>query len=181
MDELETAAAINTMHEGTFAGGLGMVVTSATRDAVTATLAITPAHRQPQGIVHGGVYATIVESLASIGAALDAMPKGKNVVGLENHTSFVRAARGGTLHAKALPLTRGRRSQLWEVTVRDDGDALVATGRVRLLVLDPDAHVGGSELGAKSEGSGQEPARGDSGASSSPADHDALRDLTPVR
>lgn len=124
------------MHEGTFAGELGLVVTSATRDEVKATVPVRSGHRQPHGIVHGGVYATIVETVASIGAALDAMTKGKQVVGLENHTSFVRAVREGTLHATATPITRGRRTQLWEVVVKDDGGAVAATGRVRLLVID---------------------------------------------
>jgi uncharacterized protein (TIGR00369 family) len=147
MDVPDAAAFINELHQGTCAGELGLVVTSATRDAVVASLEVKPSHRQPQGIVHGGVYATIIESLASVGAALDAMAHGKTVVGLENHTSFVRAARGGTLHARAVPITRGRRSQAWEVTIRNDADAIVATGRVRLLVLDPDSAVAGAPLG----------------------------------
>lgn len=148
MDPIDASAAINAMHETTFAGQLGLVVTSATRDAVSATLTVGPHHRQPQGIVHGGVYASVIESLASVGAALDAMPHGKNVVGLENHTTFIRATREGTLRAEALPITRGRRTQVWDVTIRNEDDAVVATGRVRLLVLDPDAQVGGSELRA---------------------------------
>jgi 1,4-dihydroxy-2-naphthoyl-CoA hydrolase len=146
MDPIDASATINAMHESTFAGRLGLVVTSATRDAVSATLTIAPHHRQPQGIVHGGVYASIIESLASVGAAIDAMSHGKNVVGLENHTTFVRAAREGTLHAKALPITRGRRTQVWDVTIRNEEKAIIATGRVRLLVLDPEVQVGGSEL-----------------------------------
>ncbi|MBX3263028.1 MAG: PaaI family thioesterase [Labilithrix sp.] len=134
------------MHQGTWAGELGLVVASATRDEVTATLEVRPTHRQPQGIVHGGVYAGVIETLASIGAALDAMGNGKNVVGLENHTSFVRAVRAGTLHAVATPITRGRRTQLWDVVVRNDERAVVATGRVRLLVLEADAEVAGTAL-----------------------------------
>ena len=142
----DAADAINTMHQGNWAGELGLVVVSATRDEVTATVEVRPTHRQPQGIVHGGVYAGIIETLASIGGALDAMTDGKNVVGLENHTSFVRAVREGTLHATATPITRGRRTQLWEVGIRNDEQSIVATGRVRLLVLAPDAQVAGSEL-----------------------------------
>ena len=140
------ASDINLMHRGTFAGEVGIVAVSASRDGVAATVEVRASHKQPQGIVHGGVYTTIVETLASIGAALDAMTAGKNVVGLENHTSFVRAVREGTLHAEALPITRGRRSQLWEATIRNDEGAIVATGRVRLLVLEPDAPVGGTAL-----------------------------------
>ena len=110
---------------------------------------ISPVHRQPHGIVHGGVYASMIESLASIGGALEAMKYGKTVVGLENHTSFVRAMRAGALRGTARPLTRGRRSQAWEVTLVDANGALIATGRVRLLVLEPDAAVAGAELGSK--------------------------------
>jgi uncharacterized protein (TIGR00369 family) len=147
-EQPDVADAVNAMHGGTFAGELGLVVVSATRDAVRATLEIRPVHRQPQGVVHGGVYATVIESVASVGAAIDAMSAGKNVVGLENHTSFVRAVREGTLHARATPITRGRRTQLWEVVIENEAGATVATGRVRLLVLDPDAPVGGSKLGS---------------------------------
>lgn len=143
----DMAKPINAMHEGTWAGGLGLVVRSATRDEVRATVDVRPSHRQPQGIVHGGVYASVVETLASVGAALDAMTKGKNVVGLENQTSFVRAVRDGTLHARATPVTRGRRTQLWEVVIENDAHAVVATGRVRFLVLDPEADVAGDRLG----------------------------------
>ena len=146
MDPLEVAARIDAMHEGTFAGELGLVVTSASRDEVRATLVIASTHHQPYGIVHGGVYASVIESVASIGAGVDVFPKGKGVVGLENHTSFVRAVREGTLTIVATPLTRGRRSQLWEATVRDETGALVATGRVRLLVVDPETDLAGKKV-----------------------------------
>ncbi|MDF2697505.1 MAG: hypothetical protein K0S65_5888 [Labilithrix sp.] len=145
---MDASAAINDMHRGTWAAELGLTVVSATRDEVTATVPVRPNHRQPHGIVHGGVYAGIIETVASIGAAVDAMAKGKNVVGLENTTSFVRAVREGTLHATGRPITRGRRTQLWEVTIRNDEGAIAATGRVRLLVLDQDAEVAGGALGS---------------------------------
>jgi uncharacterized protein (TIGR00369 family) len=141
------AESINGMHQGTWAGSSGIHIVEATRDQVIAEIPIAPHHRQPHGIVHGGVYATIVETLASVGAAIDATRHGKTVVGLENSTSFIRAVRDGVLHAVARPLTRGRRSQAWEVTITDAAGALVATGRVRLLVLEPDAAVAGATLG----------------------------------
>ena len=145
----DAADAINTMHAGSWAGVMGLRVLRATRDEVVGELEVRPTHLQPHGIVHGGVYSSIIESLASIGAALDAMRHGKTVVGLENHTSFVRAVRGGVLRATARPLTRGRRSQAWDVTLVDGAGALIATGRVRLLVLEPEASVAGAELGSK--------------------------------
>jgi 1,4-dihydroxy-2-naphthoyl-CoA hydrolase len=147
--DADAADAINAMHIGTWAGAMGLKVLHASRDEVVAELEVLASHRQPHGIVHGGVYSSVIESLASIGAALDAMRHGKTVVGLENHTSFVRAIRQGVLRATAKPLTRGRRSQAWEVTIADATGALVATGRVRLIVLEPDATVGGAEIGSK--------------------------------
>jgi uncharacterized protein (TIGR00369 family) len=147
--EPNAADAINAMHAGSWAGAMGLRVLSATRDEVVAELEVRSSHLQPHGIVHGGVYSSVIESLASIGAALDAMRHAKTVVGLENHTSFVRAVREGLLRGTARPLTRGRRSQAWEVTLVDGTGALVATGRVRLLVLEPDASVAGAEIGAK--------------------------------
>jgi 1,4-dihydroxy-2-naphthoyl-CoA hydrolase len=120
-----------------WARDMGLVVTRATADEVVAEVEIGPRHLQAYGIVHGGVHCGIVETLASIGAALVAMPRGQRVVGLENATSFVRAVREGTkLTATAHPLTRGRTTQVWEATIRDPEDQLVATGRVRLLCLD---------------------------------------------
>jgi uncharacterized protein (TIGR00369 family) len=141
--------AITAIHVGTWAGVMGLKVLHATRDEVVGEIEVASHHLQPHGIVHGGVHASIIESLASIGAALDATRHGKTVVGLENHTSFVRAVRAGVLRATARPLTRGRRTQAWEVSLVDATGALVATGRVRLLVLEPEAAVGGAEIGSK--------------------------------
>ncbi|HSR24744.1 MAG TPA: PaaI family thioesterase, partial [Candidatus Eisenbacteria bacterium] len=73
---------------------------------------------------------------------LVAMPRGQRVVGLENSTSFIRAVRSGRLHASARPLTRGRTSQVWEASIYDEREQLVAHGRVRLLCLGDDRPIG---------------------------------------
>jgi 1,4-dihydroxy-2-naphthoyl-CoA hydrolase len=148
-DGAANAAGINSLHAGTWAAKMGVRVVHATRDEVRAELDVGPEHRQPHGIVHGGVHSSIVETLASIGAAIDAAAHGRTVVGLENHTSFIRAVREGTLRASSKPLTRGRRTQVWETTIVDAAGALVATGRVRLLVMEPEAEVAGTALGGK--------------------------------
>ncbi len=128
----------------------GLRLTRATVDEVQGTLEVRPEHLQAYGIVHGGIHAAIIETLASVGAAVNAMPHGRSVVGLENHTSFLRAAREGTLHATARPLQRGRRSHVWEAEVKDGEGRLLATGRVRLLVLDEGAPLAGKPAGVPS-------------------------------
>ena len=137
---------MNELPEG-WLQAMGITITRATQDEVRAELTVGQQHLQGYGIVHGGVHCGLIESLASIGAALYALPRGQSVVGLENNTSFVRAVRAGArLHAVATPVTRGRRTQVWESQVLDDEDKLVATGRVRLLCLDADQQLAGEQV-----------------------------------
>ena len=119
-----------------------------TRDEVVVEYDVEPIHRQPYGIIHGGVHCGAIEAVCSTGAALDAMARGQSVVGVENHTSFVRAVREGRITVRATPVTRGRRSQLWEATARDGEGRIVATGRVRLLCLDAGSELAGEKVKA---------------------------------
>jgi len=128
---------------------MGIHFLRATADEVTAELAIGPVHRQPYGIVHGGMHSGLIETVASAGAALAALPRGKSVVGLENHTSFLIAVREGKLTATARPLTRGRRTQVWEATVTDAAGRAVASGRVRFLALEPGSTLAGENVEVK--------------------------------
>ena len=99
-----------------------------------------PEHHQPMGIVHGGVYCSMVESLASVAAyTWIAANGGGSVVGVNNNTDFLRAISGGTVYGTAVPIHRGRRQQLWQVSVVDSGDRLVARGQVRLQNLETEA------------------------------------------
>jgi len=108
---------------------------------------VGPEHLQGYGIVHGGVHCGLIESLASIGAALVALPRKQTVVGLENTTSFVRAVRAGSkLHAVSTPITRGRKTQIWEARVLDDQERIVAAGRVRLLCLEQEQELAGEQV-----------------------------------
>ena len=125
---------------------MGVRFVRATMDEVVAEWEVGPQHRQPYGIVHGGVHAGVIETLASVGAAIYAMARGQSVVGLENSTSFLRAVREGKLRATARPLQRGRRTQVWEGTITDESGRTVATGRVRLICLEPDAALAGEKV-----------------------------------
>jgi uncharacterized protein (TIGR00369 family) len=121
---------------------MDVVILSATPDEVTCRWTVQEKHLQGFGIVHGGVHCGVVESLASIGAALVARARGQRVAGLENNTSFIRAVRGGVLTGSAKPVTRGRTSQVWEAWIRDDQGRLVAQGRVRLACFDEGRTLG---------------------------------------
>lgn len=134
---------------GGLASLLGFEIIKATRDEVIVEFEVSSRHLQPYGIVHGGVHCAAIETACSIGAGLDAMTRGQGTVGLENHTSFIRAVRSGRVRVIATPITRGRRSQVWEATSRDEAGRIVATGRVRLICLEPGSDLAGEQLGRR--------------------------------
>lgn len=139
-------AALANQVRGGFARLIGLRFTRVTTEEVCAEVPVTDALLQPYGLVHGGVYASIVETLCSTGAGVHALLQGRSCVGLENSTSFLRGVRDGTLRARAVPLHQGGRSEVWRCEVADAGGVRVAEGRVRLLILDEDSRVGGGAL-----------------------------------
>jgi uncharacterized protein (TIGR00369 family) len=122
---------------------MGLRVTSATVEEVQCEWDVDERHHQGYGIVHGGVHCGVIETLASIGAHLVAMSRGQRTVGLENHTSFIRAVRGGRLRGVARPVTAGKTSQVWEGWIYDAEDKLVARGTVRLICIPEEKALGG--------------------------------------
>ncbi|MFV0494689.1 PaaI family thioesterase [Mycobacterium sp.] len=120
-----------------FDSELGLQFTEVTPDGARAQLEVKPKLLQPMGLVHGGVYCSMVESMASVAAyTWLAAHGGGNIVGVNNNTDFLRAITAGMLYGRAEPVHRGRRQQLWLVTIADDGGRLVARGQVRLQNLE---------------------------------------------
>ena len=90
-------------------------------------------HHTPWGVVHGGVYATAVESAASVGASAAVEGRGEFAVGLNNSTDFLRPMREGRVEVVAEPIMQGKSQQLWQVIIsRAEDGTEVARGQVRL-------------------------------------------------
>ena len=118
---------------------IGLRFTELSPDGARAQLEVTPKLLQPMGLVHGGVYCAMIESMASVAAyTWLATRGGGNVVGVNNNTDFLRAISSGTVTAVSTPIHRGRRQQLWVITITDDNDRVVARGQVRLQNLESD-------------------------------------------
>ncbi|MFE4499990.1 PaaI family thioesterase [Rhodococcus sp. NPDC056743] len=124
-----------------FDATIGLEYTDVTPDRVRAQWTVKPTLHQPAGIQHGGVYCSVVESLASIGGTVWLGERG-HVVGVNNNTDFLRATREGTLTAEANPIHRGRTSQLWEVRITDEQGRLVSKGQVRLANITDVSAIG---------------------------------------
>jgi 1,4-dihydroxy-2-naphthoyl-CoA hydrolase len=129
VDTVEPAAGQDFL--GGYVRWLGLEILEADGEHVTAAWDVRPDHLQPYGIVHGGVHSSIVETVASTGAAKWYGERGQ-VVGVNNSTDFLRAVRAGRLSVVGTPAHRGRLQQLWLVEIRDADERLVARGQVRL-------------------------------------------------
>jgi 1,4-dihydroxy-2-naphthoyl-CoA hydrolase len=94
-------------------------------------------HHQPWGLVHGGLFTTVIETFATTGAFEAVKDRGQQAVGVSNMTDFLRPHRNGRLNVEAVAIHQGRTQQLWQVELRrhDDGK-LVARGQVRLQNID---------------------------------------------
>ena len=124
--------------EDSFIGVLGLEIDELVEVGLrTARLQVVPGVCQPMGIVHGGIYAAIAETLASMGTADGVLEQGKVPLGMSNNTNFLRPVSEGTVHADARAFHRGRTSWLWDVEMRNDGGKLCATSRVTIAVRDP--------------------------------------------
>jgi 1,4-dihydroxy-2-naphthoyl-CoA hydrolase len=119
---------------GPFTDYLGVDFEEVTPDRVVASWTAGPHLHQPFGIVHGGAHCSVVETLASVGAAVWLGDRGK-VVGVNNSTDFYRAVTEGRLSSTATPVHRGRSQQVWIVETTDDRGRMVSRGQVRLQNL----------------------------------------------
>jgi len=135
-EELEDLFAFREDRFGT--ATLGLVWDHLSLTEVAGHLEVDERHRQPYGIVHGGVWCSVVESLASVAAALQVAGSGRYVVGVSNSTDFLRSHRHGRIDAVATPIHVGRTQQLWQVVLsRASDQAAIARGQVRLANVDP--------------------------------------------
>ena len=118
----------------TLDGTLGFEVLEAGAELARGKFPVTDRTMQPYGLVHGGAYAALAESLASRATASAVAEEGSIAVGLSNHPSFLRPVTGGTVHAEARRRHRGRTTWLWEVDFTDDEGRLSALARVTIAV-----------------------------------------------
>jgi 1,4-dihydroxy-2-naphthoyl-CoA hydrolase len=115
-------------------GVLGFELIEAGEERARARVPVEDRIKQPHGLVHGGVYAAVAESLASAATHLAVSDDGMVAMGLSNQTSFLRPIVSGTVHVEAVRRHRGRTTWVWEVECTDDDGNLCALTRVTTAV-----------------------------------------------
>ncbi len=114
----------------------GLEIVELGPELARARLTVRDEHKQPFGIVHGGVYAAIAEGLASIATASQVLPQGRSAAGMSNQTSFLRPVSGGVIDAVATRKHGGRTTWIWEVEMTDSEGRLCALSRMTVAVRD---------------------------------------------
>jgi 1,4-dihydroxy-2-naphthoyl-CoA hydrolase len=127
-----TAASANTA-----VSHLGIEFVEVGDDFLVARVPVNRQTCQPYGLLHGGVSVALAETLGSIGAAY-CVPAGTRVVGLEVNANHLRAVSQGWVTATARPVHLGRRTQVWQIELRDDQGKAVCASRLTMAVLEPD-------------------------------------------
>jgi uncharacterized protein (TIGR00369 family) len=113
---------------------LGLELIACSEELVRGRLDVRDELRQPFGVVHGGVLASIAETLASVGTAVVVAPQGMAAMGLSNQTSFLRPVTAGVIHGRAMRRHHGRTTWIWDVEISDDGGRLCALSRMTIAV-----------------------------------------------
>ena len=121
-------------YAATFDALYGLEILEVDDEHVSARVPVRDAVKQQMGLVHGGVYASIAESMASLATARAVIPDGYYAVGLSNQTSFLRPITEGTVHAEAIRRHRGRTTWMWDVEISDDAGHLCAVSRMTIAV-----------------------------------------------
>lgn len=130
---LPDARQINQVLQG-FDRLYGLELLEVSAEQVSARVEVHDQLKQPAGLVHGGVYASIAESIASLATGMSVLPEGSVAMGLSNSTSFLRPITAGAVHARATRLHRGRTTWVWDVHFSDDAGRLCAVTRMTIAV-----------------------------------------------
>jgi 1,4-dihydroxy-2-naphthoyl-CoA hydrolase len=120
--------------DGTLNETLGFEVGDFDEERVAGSFAVADRVRQPFGIVHGGAYSALAETLASVATYMAVHENGEIAVGQSNDTSFLRPVSEGTVHAVGTRRHRGRTSWIWDVEFKDDQERVCAISRVTIAV-----------------------------------------------
>lgn len=126
---------INSTRSGSVWDVLDIKLISANENKVVATMPVGPQHRQQVGYLHGGVSVVLAESLASLGTVLGIDQEKQMAFGLEINANHLRPKREGMVTGTALPLFKGRSTQVWEIKITDEQEKLICISRCTVAIV----------------------------------------------
>ena len=130
---MPTAEDFNGMMRG-YDSLYGLEFLEVSEEHVRARVLVRDELKQPLGLVHGGVYASVAESVASLATAVAVVQEGNMATGMSNATNFLRPITDGYIHAHAKRLHRGRTTWIWDVSMSNDAGRICAITRMTIAV-----------------------------------------------
>jgi len=111
--------------EGGATSLLGLALESLEKGHVVFSMRVKPKHKQLHGVVHGGVLATMADTVAAI-AAYTTVPKGTNIATVEMKINFLEPVPGGRIKAVGRVLRTGRNFVVTECEIYLENGSLAA-------------------------------------------------------
>jgi 1,4-dihydroxy-2-naphthoyl-CoA hydrolase len=131
-----TLDAINAMGEGNMGAHLDIRFTEVGPDFLRASMPVDSRTRQPFGLLHGGASVVLAETVGSVAANACVDTATHYCVGIEVNANHVRPVREGRVTATARPLHRGRSTQVWQIHIRNETEALICASRLTVAVVE---------------------------------------------
>ena len=104
--------------------------------SITAKMPVTTAVHQPDGVLHGGATAALIETVGSVAVFVFKQSENLLVRGIEISANHLKSIREGDVFATAKPVHLGRTTQHWEIKVTDKEGALISVGKLRTITLE---------------------------------------------
>jgi len=128
-------ALVTERWKGTLGEHLGIEFVEVALDRVRARLPIRAEVLTVGGALHGGTLMAFADTVGAMAAVLN-LPAGATTTTLESKTNFFAAGRSGAAHAESTPLHRGKRTQVWQTRVTDDGGRLLSmTIQTQMVIM----------------------------------------------
>jgi 1,4-dihydroxy-2-naphthoyl-CoA hydrolase len=131
-----TIEALNAMSAGTLAEHIGIQFTTIGEDFLEARMPVEPRTHQPFGLLHGGASMVLAETLGSVAATLCVDPAKYFCVGLEINANHLKGVRSGYVTGTTKPIHVGKKTQVWEIKIRNEQNEMVCVSRITMAVLD---------------------------------------------
>ena len=135
MDKQDALKRINTFQDNTMTEKIGIEITDFGDDFICGRMPVDHRTVQPFGLLHGGASATLAETLGSIAGGLKVDRELQTVVGVEINCNHLRSAKDGWVYGKATPVKIGRKTQVWNIEIKNDDEKLVCVSRLTLAAV----------------------------------------------
>jgi len=124
------------MMKNTIMEQIGIKITGFTNDSITGTMPVDRRTHQPYGILHGGASVVLAETLGSLAAQLTVDDSKYQTVGLEVNANHIKSVRSGIVTGIAVPIHLGKKTQVWEIKITDESNALICISRLTMAVIE---------------------------------------------